>query len=98
MAGTRTKLAAEELRKRAAEAGDWKVVDDHHLAKTYTFPDFKTALDFVNRIGAVAEEQGHHPDIHLGWGRVAVETWTHDAGGVTENDFTLAKKIDALQR
>jgi 4a-hydroxytetrahydrobiopterin dehydratase len=49
----------------------------------------------VNRVGGVAEEQGHHPDIHLTWGRADIETWTHDAGGITESDFTLASKIDA---
>jgi len=96
MAGARALLAAEDLRRRAAELGDWRVVDDHHLARTFRFPDFQKALGFVNRVGAVAEEQGHHPDIHLTWGKVDIETWTHDAGGLTEKDFLLAGKIDAL--
>lgn len=76
------------------ELSGWRAVDDHHLAKTYLFPDFKAALDFVNRVGAVAEEQGHHPDIHLAWGRVDVETWSHDANGITERDWKLAAEID----
>ena len=71
-------------------------MDNHHLARTFRFPDFQKALEFVNRVGAVAEEQGHHPDIHLTWGRVDIETWTHDAGGLTEKDFLLAGKINEL--
>lgn len=77
----------------ASESG-WKLVDQHHLAKTFLFPDFRSALEFVNRVGAVAEAAGHHPDVHLAWGRVDVETWTHDAGGVTEKDHALAAGID----
>jgi 4a-hydroxytetrahydrobiopterin dehydratase len=93
MGGTRVKLGAEELRSRAAERPDWRLRDDR-LSKTFLFPDFKSALAFVNRVGAVAEEQGHHPDIHLTWGRADVETWTLDADGLTDSDFTLAAKID----
>jgi 4a-hydroxytetrahydrobiopterin dehydratase len=93
MGGTRVKLTGEDLRRRAAGLPDWRIRDDR-LSKTFLFQDFKTALDFVNRVGAVAEEQGHHPDIHLTWGRADIETWTHDSGGITESDFTLASKID----
>jgi 4a-hydroxytetrahydrobiopterin dehydratase len=75
-------------------ASGWKIVERHRLGKTFLFPDFQSALDFVNRVGAVAEEAGHHPDVHLAWGRVDVETWTHDAGGLTEKDYDLAAKID----
>jgi 4a-hydroxytetrahydrobiopterin dehydratase len=74
----------------------WKTTSNRHLAKTFLFEDFKTALDFVNRVGALAEQQSHHPDIHLAWGRVDVETWTHDTGGVTSKDSTLAEGIDRL--
>ena len=74
----------------------WKVVDGHHLEKEYKFPDFVQALAFVNRIGAIAEGEGHHPDITLGWGRVGVTIWTHKIDGLTESDFVLAAKIDAL--
>jgi 4a-hydroxytetrahydrobiopterin dehydratase len=96
MGGVRVRLAGEELRRRAEALRDWRVHDEHHLSKTFVFPDFVTALAFVNRIGDEAERQGHHPDIHLGWGRVDVETWTHDAGGITESDFALAGAIDHL--
>lgn len=87
-------LKGEALRKFSAQLSDWKVVDEHHVTKTYTFPDFKTALDFVNRVGAVAEAEGHHPDITLTWGRVDVKTWTHKSNGLSESDFILAAKVD----
>ncbi len=89
-------LKGEELRKLAAQVPDWKVVDEHHITKTFLFPDFKTALDFVNRVGAVAEQEGHHPDLTLTWGRVDVKTYTHKIDGLTESDFILAAKIDQL--
>ena len=76
----------------------WTVVDEHHLARTFTFRDFRTALDFVNRVGDVAEAEGHHPDIHLTYGRATVTLWTHKIDGLHDNDFILAAKIDRLQR
>ncbi len=87
-------LAGEELHKLSAQLPDWKVVEEHHITKTFIFPDFKTALDFVNRVGAVAEEEGHHPDLLLTWGRVDVKTYTHKIDGLTESDFILAAKVD----
>jgi 4a-hydroxytetrahydrobiopterin dehydratase len=66
------------------------------LTRKFTFPDFKTALDFVNRAGAVAEEQGHHPDILLAWGRVDLTLWTHSIDGLTQSDFIMAAKMDKL--
>jgi len=77
--------------------GDWAVVDDHHLFKAYRFPDFATALAFVNRVGAVAEAEGHHPDVELTWGRVAIKIWTHAIDGLTESDFVLAAKADGAR-
>src|SRR6476660_5405463 len=74
------------------------VIEEHHLAKTFTFPDFREALKFVNRVGELAEEQGHHPDLFIAWGRVEITTWTHKINGLTENDFILAAKIDQLQK
>lgn len=74
----------------------WRVVDGHHLEKEFTFPDFAAALAFTNRIGAIAEEQNHHPDIYLAWGKVRVTTWTHTTNGLTEKDVKLAAAIDAL--
>jgi 4a-hydroxytetrahydrobiopterin dehydratase len=96
MPGSRKLLSPDEIHQYAAQAPHWKVVDGKKLVRTYTFPDFQEGLHLVNRVGAVAEEQGHHPDIHLSWGRVEIETWTHDAGGLTEQDFLLAGKIDRL--
>ncbi len=87
-------LQGEELRKYAAELPDWKVINEHHITKSFLFPDFKKALDFVNRVGAVAEEEGHHPDLTLTWGQVDVKTYTHKIDGLTESDFILAAKID----
>ena len=89
-------LQGEELRRLAVQVPDWKVIDEHHITKSYLFPDFKTALDFVNRVGAVAEEEGHHPDLTLTWGKVDVKTYTHKIDGLTESDFILAAKIDEL--
>ena len=77
---------------------DWTVVDEHHLERTFTFPDFVQALAFTNKVGALAEEQGHHPDIALAWGKVGITTWTHKIDGLTESDFVLAAKIDRLPR
>jgi 4a-hydroxytetrahydrobiopterin dehydratase len=86
-------ISGDALERRAAGLPDWKIRDGR-LSKTFLFPDFQKALDFVNRVGAVAEEEGHHPDLHLAWGRVDASTWTHDAGGITERDFSLATRID----
>jgi len=72
----------------------WEVVNGHHLRKEYRFPNFVAALAFVNQVGAVAEAQGHHPDLELGWGRVAITIWTHKIDGLTESDFVLAAKCD----
>jgi 4a-hydroxytetrahydrobiopterin dehydratase len=74
----------------------WKVVDEHHLERTIERPDFVQALELTNRIGELAEAQGHHPDLHLSWGKVRVEVWTHKIDGLTESDFVLAAKIDRL--
>jgi 4a-hydroxytetrahydrobiopterin dehydratase len=83
---------AEELRRQLHT--DWSIVESHHLARTFRFKDFAQALSFVNRIGAIAEQQGHHPDVHLSWGRVTVEVWTHKIDGLTESDFIYAAKCD----
>ncbi|MBI3698032.1 MAG: 4a-hydroxytetrahydrobiopterin dehydratase [Acidobacteria bacterium] len=89
-------LKGEPLRTLSAQVAGWEVIDEHHITKTYKFPDFQTALDFVNKVGAIAEEQGHHPDLLLTWGRVDVKTYTHKINGLTESDFILAAKIDKL--
>lgn len=88
-------LKGEELASLLRELGNgWRVVDEHHLEKEFPFPDFAQALAFTNRVGALAEEEGHHPDIYLAWGKVRITIWTHKAGGLTRSDFVLAAKID----
>src|SRR5215813_15257010 len=89
-------LKGEALDQMKSQVSGWQVVNDHHLEKNYPFPDFKTALDFVNRVGEIAEQEGHHPDLYLSWGKVGVKIWTHKIDGLTESDFILAAKIDGL--
>ena len=87
-------LNADETKQLAAQVNNWNVVNNHHIEKEFRFSDFKTALDFVNRVGTIAEEQGHHPDIFLAWGKARVTIRTHKIDGLTESDFILAAKID----
>ena len=89
-------LRGEELEKLKTQVPGWQVVEGHHLLKVYTFPDFRTALDFVNGAGEIAETEGHHPDLLLSWGKVEVKIWTHKIDGLTESDFILAAKIEQL--
>ncbi|MCP4247641.1 MAG: 4a-hydroxytetrahydrobiopterin dehydratase [bacterium] len=89
-------LKGSELLQLHEQLRDWEVVDEHHLTKRFEFPDFVQALAWVNGIGELAEQQGHHPDLQLGWGKVVVEIWTHKIDGLTESDFILAAKIDEL--
>ena len=88
--------ALDELQERLG--GGWKVVDGHHLEKEYEFPDFVQALEFTNRIGGLAEEVNHHPNIFLTWGKVKIELWTHKIDGLTESDFVWAAKADRLRK
>lgn len=90
-------LSQEEQAKLLPQLKDWRIVDGHHLEKTFTLPDFSTSLALVNKIAALAEQEGHHPDIHLSWGKVRLELWTHKINGLTESDFILAAKIDGLK-
>ena len=76
----------------------WDVVDNHHLVKNYKFPNFAQALQFVDSVGAIADEQNHHPDIYLAWGKVKIEIWTHKINGLTESDFIFAAKVDEIPR
>ncbi len=87
-------LKGEALQHYAAQLPGWDVVQEHHLHKSFEFPDFKTALAFVNRAGAVAEQEGHHPELCFTWGRADVRIWTHKIDGLTESDFVLAAKLD----
>jgi 4a-hydroxytetrahydrobiopterin dehydratase len=90
-------LKGAELAALQRQLPHWTVVNGHHLTHQFTFPDFRKALDFTVKVGELAEEQGHHPDILLSWGKVAVTTWTHKIDGLTESDFILAAKIDQLK-
>src|SRR5262249_14531441 len=92
-------LKGEELaamHDQLPNKANWKIVDEHHITRAFTFPDFKQALAFVNRVSEVAEEQGHHPDILLAWGKAEITLWTHKVNGLTESDFIMAAKIDQL--
>jgi 4a-hydroxytetrahydrobiopterin dehydratase len=89
-------LTATEIEPLATQVPDWQVIDQHHLQRSYKFDDFRESLAFVNRIGELAEEQGHHPDICFGWGKADISIWTHKINGLTESDFVLAAKIDKL--
>jgi 4a-hydroxytetrahydrobiopterin dehydratase len=90
-------LKGEPLATLQRQLPQWQVVKEHHLTREFKFPDFRQALEFVNRVGAIAEEQGHHPNILLTWGRAEITIWTHKIDGLTESDFILAAKIDQLQ-
>lgn len=89
-------LKGEEIREFSMQLKEWQVVDEHHLQKIYGFKNFRETLDFVNRVGELAEAQGHHPDICFGWGKADITIWTHKIDGLTESDFVLAAKIDKL--
>jgi len=91
-------LKGKELQDLQHKVPGWSVADEHHLNREFRFPDFKQALAFVNSVGDIAEQQGHHPDIQLAWGKVGITTWTHSIDGLTESDFILAAKIDRLAK
>ena len=89
-------LKGQELEKLRELVDEWDVVEEHHITKTYKFPNFVKALAFVNKVGDIAEEQGHHPDIFLTWGKVGITMCTHKIDGLTESDFILAAKTDEI--
>jgi len=89
-------LKGEQLHAFSHQLPNWNVVNEHHISRTFKFPDFRKALEFVNRVGEVAEQQGHHPDILLAWGKAEITLWTHKVDGLSESDFIMAAKIDAL--
>ena len=89
-------LTAAEIAPLLAQLDGWEVVATHHLRKSYSFPNFRAALNFVNRVGDLADAVDHHPDIEFGWGRAVITIWTHKIDGLSESDFVLAAKIDKL--
>jgi len=89
-------MKGAEIQEFARQLQEWSVIDEHHLKKDYQFKNFRDTLDFIVRVGELAEEQGHHPDICFGWGKAEITIWTHKIDGLTESDFVLAAKIDKL--
>ena len=88
-------LKGEELDALQEKLGNgWQIINEHHLEKEYIFADFRQALDFTVKVGELAENQGHHPDIYLAWGKVKLIIWTHKIEGLTESDFILGAKVD----
>lgn len=97
--GDETPLRGKALEEMSAKLDDsWRLVEEHHLEKEYEMADFRQALDFTNAVGEIAEEEDHHPDIELGWGRVRLNLRTHKIDGLSENDFILAAKADRVFR
>jgi 4a-hydroxytetrahydrobiopterin dehydratase len=89
-------MRGAELKEYLDELIGWEVIDEHHLLKHYKFKNFLEAQTFITRVGDLAEEQGHHPDIGFGWGYAEIKIWTHKIDGLSEGDFILAAKIDTL--
>ena len=89
-------LKGEELDGLRRQVPDWEVVEEHHLRRAFKFKNFREALGFINRVGELAEEQGHHPDISFGWGYAEVTVFTHKIDGLTESDFVFAAKVDTF--
>jgi 4a-hydroxytetrahydrobiopterin dehydratase len=95
--GGQPPLQKTEVKNYLQEIGNqWQINDHGHLFKPYKFKDFMSAMTFANKIADLAEKEGHHPDLTITWGSCAVEIWTHKINGLTENDFILAAKIEAL--
>lgn len=92
-------LKGNDLARLARELGeDWRVVNEHHLEREYKFENFRKALDFTNQVGELAEQQNHHPDIYLAWGRVKLTLWTHKIDGLTESNFVFAAKVNQAKK
>jgi 4a-hydroxytetrahydrobiopterin dehydratase len=89
-------LSVPEQQELLTQVPDWQVIEGHHLLRDYRFKDFLEALRFTNEAGRIAEEQGHHPEIKVGWGHAEVTIWTHKIDGLTESDFVLAAKLDEI--
>jgi 4a-hydroxytetrahydrobiopterin dehydratase len=92
-------LTADEAKEMMKELDGWALIDDMHLlAKSFHFKDFKQTMEFVNKVAAIAEEEGHHPDLTVGYDTVTIELMTHAIGGLSENDFIVAAKIDKIRK
>ncbi len=89
-------LSEKEVAGYLNDLPNWQAIENHHIQKTFSFPDFKLALAFVNKVGELAEQESHHPNICFTWGKVEISIWTHKINGLHENDFILASKINTL--
>lgn len=89
-------MRSDEISALSPQLPEWEVIEDHHLRRGLRFKNFREALDFVNSVGELAEDQGHHPEIHFGWGHVELEVWTHKIDGLTQSDFVFAAKVDRI--
>jgi 4a-hydroxytetrahydrobiopterin dehydratase len=90
------RLRNEEIAERIKEIQGWTVVENKAIRREYKFKNFRAALEFVNKVGNIAEENNHHPDIEFGWGYCNITLQTHSIGGLHENDFIVAAKINTL--
>lgn len=93
----KTTITEKELTEMKSKLPDWQIVEQNgvqQLKRSYKFNDFAQALDFTNQIGALAEEENHHPQLVTKWGEVSITWWTHEAGGIQPKDFELAHKAD----
>ena len=90
-------MTKEESQKYLTEILGWNVIDDgKKVSREFVFPDFVQAIRFINKIAEIAEQEGHHPDLHIFYNKVQIDLWTHAIGGLSENDFILAAKINAI--
>jgi 4a-hydroxytetrahydrobiopterin dehydratase len=90
-------LSRAQFEPLLRQINNWSVIDDKKIEREFKFKNFKQALDFVNKLGAIAEEQNHHPDILVfGWNKVTITYWTHDIGGLSMNDFIMAVKTEGI--
>jgi len=95
--GLEDKLSKEKINEYMKLLNNWTLFNNHHIEKTFKFKNFKTSLKFVNKIGELAEKEGHHPNIDFTWGEATIKLWTHAVHGLSTNDFILASKIDMLK-
>ena len=96
--GIQDKLSNKQIKSNLKQIKKWELFNNHHIEKTFKFPDFKSSLSFVNKIGKLAEKEGHHPNIDFTWGEVTVKLWTHALHGLSMNDFIMAAKIDKIKK
>ncbi|MDE2079437.1 MAG: 4a-hydroxytetrahydrobiopterin dehydratase [Patescibacteria group bacterium] len=91
-------LNSEQVSAYSVQVPEWKIAPDlKSISREFTFKNFKEAMAFANKIGDLAEEEGHHPELAVSWGKVSVHLTTHAIGGLSENDFIMAAKVDLLQ-